>query len=216
MLKIEYFPIGPLGCNCITVWNPDQLTGVVVDPGGEAVKIITRVRELGVRIVALLHTHAHFDHIGATKELQDYFKCSAYFHDRDQFLLDSIDAQTAMFGMAKISKPEVSLLRSGDIHHELKTLHTPGHTPGSCCFLGHFEHGSVLLSGDTLFRGGVGRTDLCGGNQEQLDSSLDYLSSLEDATFVIPGHGPTTTIGNEIRTNPYVQCRAAGQLKGDR
>jgi glyoxylase-like metal-dependent hydrolase (beta-lactamase superfamily II) len=205
MLKFENFPVGPLDSICIIVWDPDRLTGVVVDPGGDAHKIISRVKELGLKIIAALHTHAHFDHIGATREIQDSFQCPAYFHDGDQFLLDGLDTQTAMFGMPKIAKPEVSILNNGDIHHELRMIHTPGHTPGSCCFLGEFECGPVLLSGDTLFRGGAGRTDLWGGSQEQLESSLDYISSLGDDTLVIPGHGFTTTIGNEIKTNPCMR-----------
>lgn len=207
MLKLEHFPVGPLDATCVIVWDPDQLTGVVVDSGGDANKIISRVKALNLKIVAILHTHAHFDHIGATRELQDNFQCPAYFHEGDRFLLDNLDIQTAMFGMSKISKPEISIFCNGDIHHGLEVMHTPGHTPGSCCFLGEFECGLVLLSGDTLFRGGAGRTDLWGGSQKQLESSLDSISSLGHSTIVFPGHGPTTTIGNEILTNPYMMQR---------
>jgi len=206
MLKFEYFSVGPLDCNCIIVWDSDLLTGVIVDSGGDAHNIVARVNKLGLSIIAILQTHAHFDHIGATKDLQDIFCCPVYSHERDQFLLDSLDAQTSMFGVSKISNPKVSILRDGDIHHGLVAMHTPGHTPGSCCFLGNFECGPVLLSGDTLFRGAVGRTDLCGGNQKQLESSLGRLSSLEGTTLVIPGHGSTTTIRDEVRTNPYMRC----------
>lgn len=204
MLKLEHFPVGPLDCICIIVWDHNKLAGVVVDPGGDASKIIARVRFLNIKIVAILHTHAHFDHIGATKELQDTFNCPAYVHEKDQFLIDNVDAQTAMFGMANIAKPEASVFNNGDIYSGLKVLHTPGHTPGSCCFLGQFGQDLVLLSGDTLFRGGVGRTDIFGGSKEQLAVSLDYIASLGEATLVIPGHGPTTTIGDEVRTNPYL------------
>ena len=207
MLKLEHFPVGPLDSVCVIVWNSDQSTAVIVDSGGDADKIIARVKGLNLKIVAILHTHAHFDHIGATRELQDNFQCPAYFHEEDRFLLDNLDLQTAMFGGSQISKPEISIFRSGDVYHELKVIHTPGHTPGSCCLLGEFECGPVLLSGDTLFRGGAGRTDLWGGSSKQLELSLDRISSLGDSTTVIPGHGPTTTVGNEILTNPYMMRR---------
>ena len=97
-------------------------------------------------------------------------------------------------------------LNAGDRHLDLTTLHTPGHTPGSCCFHGDFAKGKVVLAGDTLFQGGVGRTDLWGGNFESLEASIRReLYTLDGATLVIPGHGPATTIGEEIRTNPYVR-----------
>ena len=206
MLKLETFPVGPLGCNCTLLWHPQKLTGVVVDPGGEGQRIRQRVQALGFKVSALLHTHAHFDHIGATRELQELWQCPAYLHGEDGFLLDNLDLQTRLFGMDPIARPETTELNHGDLHHGLTTLHTPGHTPGSCCFHGAFEQGSVVLAGDTLFQGGVGRTDLWGGSREQLETSIQrQLYPLEDATLVIPGHGGATTIGIEACSNPFVQ-----------
>ena len=206
VLKLETFPVGPLGCNCSLLWNPDQATGIVVDPGGDGERIRRRVAALGFKVTALLHTHAHFDHVGATRELQDLWQCPAYLHDGDTPLIDNLELQTRAFGMDPIARPEMSALAHGDQHHGLDTRHTPGHTPGSCCFHGAFERGQVVLAGDTLFQGGVGRTDLWGGDYDQLETSIRReLYPLADATLVIPGHGPTTTIGQEAAGNPYVR-----------
>lgn len=206
MLKLESFPVGPLGCNCSLLWDPEKATGIVVDPGGEGAKIRSRVEALGFKVEALLHTHAHFDHVGATKELQDLWQCPAVLHADDGYLIENLAMQTGLFGMKPIPKPEMADLNPGDRFQGLETLHTPGHTPGSCCFHGAFEAGRVVLAGDTLFRGGVGRTDLWGGSWEALEASIQRdLYALDDATLVIPGHGPATTIGDEAEGNPFVR-----------
>ena len=206
MLNLETFPVGPLGCNCSLLWEPDTGLGVVVDPGGDGAKIRKRVEALGFKVTALLHTHAHFDHVGATRELQDLWQCPAFLHEGDGYLLENLDMQTGLFGMAGIPKPSVEQLAHGDHHHELTVLHTPGHTPGSCCFHGDFELGQVVLSGDTLFQGGVGRTDLWGGSWSQLEESIRrHLYTLAPGTLVIPGHGPSTTIGEEAENNAFVR-----------
>jgi glyoxylase-like metal-dependent hydrolase (beta-lactamase superfamily II) len=210
MLKLETFPVGPLGCNCSLLWDPDRQEGVVVDPGGDGPRIARRVQEIGFRVTALLHTHAHFDHVGATRELQELWQCPAHLHEADGFLLDALDLQTGMFGMEPIARPDTLPLAAGDRHLELTTLHTPGHTPGSCCFHGSFERGAVVLAGDTLFQGGVGRTDLWGGSWDHLEASIvRELYPLADATLVIPGHGAATTIGVEAAGNPYVRRPSA-------
>jgi glyoxylase-like metal-dependent hydrolase (beta-lactamase superfamily II) len=206
VLNLETFPVGPLGCNCSLLWDSAKGTGVVVDPGGEGARIALRVKALGFKVTALLHTHAHFDHVGATRELQQIWECPAYLHEADGFLLDSLDMQTGIFGMDSIPRPDTTPLEHGDGHGGLATLHTPGHTPGSCCFHGEFTKGGVLLAGDTLFNGGVGRTDLWGGSFDHLEASIRReLYPLPDATLVIPGHGPATTIGAEAAGNPYVK-----------
>lgn len=207
MLKLESFPVGPLGCNCSLLWDPATGRGVVVDPGGDGAKIRRRVEALGFTVTALLHTHAHFDHVGATKELQDLWQCPAHLHGEDGFLIEALAQQTGMFGMPAIPRPDMVPLAAGDRHLDLTTLHTPGHTPGSCCFHGAFEKGQVVLAGDTLFRGGVGRTDLWGGSWDHLEESIRReLYVLDGATLVIPGHGPATTIGEEAGGNPFVRA----------
>jgi hydroxyacylglutathione hydrolase len=205
MLKLESFPVGPLGCNCSLLWDPAKGTGVVVDPGGDGRKIAAKVAQLGFKVTALLHTHAHFDHVGATKELQELWQVPAFLHPGDGFLVDHLEMQTGTFGMPAIPRPDMSELAHGERHHDLGVLHTPGHTPGSCCFHGAFEQGGVVLAGDTLFRRGVGRTDLWGGDFDQLEASIQgQLYTLAPGTLVIPGHGPATTIGEERTENPFV------------
>ncbi|HET6329670.1 MAG TPA: MBL fold metallo-hydrolase [Holophagaceae bacterium] len=206
VLKLESFPVGPLGCNCSLLWDPETGRGLVVDPGGDGAKIRRRVETLGFKVMALLHTHAHFDHVGATKELQDRWQCPAHLHEGDDFLIENLDTQTGAFGMPPIPTPDMAALNAGDRFDALTTLHTPGHTPGSCCFHGGFEKGAVLLAGDTLFRRGVGRTDLWGGDFNQLEASIQgQLYGLGEGTLVIPGHGPATTIGEERAQNPFVR-----------
>jgi hydroxyacylglutathione hydrolase len=207
MLKLETFPVGPLGCNCSLLWDVETGEGIVMDPGGEGARIARRVSELGYKVKALIHSHAHFDHVGATKELQDLWQVPALLHPGDAFLIDALEQQTGLFGMPSVPPPEMAALHAGDQFQGLATLHTPGHTPGSCCFHGAFEQGHVVLAGDTLFRGGVGRTDLWGGNWDQLEASIQReLYTLDSRTLVIPGHGPATTIGREVASNPYVRA----------
>ncbi len=206
MLKLESFAVGALGCNCSLLWDPDTATGVVVDPGGEGARIRDRVEQLGFKVLGLLHTHAHFDHVGATRELQDHWQCPAYLHDADGHLIEHLDMQTGMFGIAAVPRPETVHQEHGERRQGLSVLHTPGHTPGSCCFHGEFERGRVVLAGDTLFAGGIGRTDLWGGSFPQLQDSIRrHLYALDPGTLVIPGHGPATTIGEEAEANPFVR-----------
>lgn len=206
MLNFETFPVGPLSCNCVLVWDAEKGTGVVVDPGDEGGKIRQRVEALGFKVTALLHTHAHFDHVGATRELQDLWQCPAYLHPADTFLVESLPMQTGMFGMKPVSTPEMLPLADGDVHHDLTVIHTPGHSPGGCCFHGISTRGPLLLAGDTLFQGGVGRTDLFGGHWDVLETSIrERLYTLADATLVIPGHGGRTTIGEEAVENSFVR-----------
>jgi len=206
MLRYEILPVGPLSCNCVLVWDSDPGTGVVVDPGDEAERIAHRVEQLGFRVVALLHTHAHFDHVGATADLQQRWGVPALLHPDEEGLLERLDLQTGLFGMDPVPRPTVDPLQPGEVHWGLRVLATPGHSPGGCSFYAAFDGGGFLLAGDTLFEGGVGRTDLWGGDARLLERSLrEVLYGLPDETVVIPGHGPLTTIGREARTNPYVR-----------
>jgi glyoxylase-like metal-dependent hydrolase (beta-lactamase superfamily II) len=206
MLTFEFFPVGPISANCALVWDAVKTAGVVIDPGEEASRLRKRVEAIGFKVSAILLTHAHFDHLGAAKELQDLWRCPVYLHPEDTYLVESLGVQTAMFGMKPVPAPSTTDLQAGDTVFGLRTLHTPGHTPGCCCFLGEFAQGPVVFAGDTLFRGGVGRTDLLGGRWEQLEASIQReLYTLEDRTLVIPGHGPETTIGEEAENNPFVR-----------
>jgi hydroxyacylglutathione hydrolase len=206
MLKFETFPVGPISANCVLAWDPELGTGVVVDPGAEADRIRKRVETLGFTVTAVLLTHAHFDHLGAAKELQELWHCPVFLHPADKYLVETLDMQTGLFGMKSIPAPSITDLHPGDVIAGLKVIHTPGHTPGGCCFLGNAEKGPVLFAGDTLFQGGVGRTDLWGGHWDQLENSIrTELYVLDDHTLVIPGHGPATSIGEEAVNNAFVQ-----------
>nr|WP_320133808.1 MBL fold metallo-hydrolase [uncultured Holophaga sp.] len=206
MLKCETFPTGTLGVNCSLVWDPEKAVGVVIDPGGDAGKIARRVEALGFRVEALLHTHGHFDHIGATRVLQEKWGCPALMHPDDTYLLEDLGTQTRLFGMPPVERPAMEALQPGGLCFGFKVIHTPGHSPGGCCFLGEVEGQPVVFVGDSLFAGGVGRTDLMGGDWETLEASIKReLFSLADDTVVVPGHGPATSIGREARSNPYVR-----------
>ncbi|HWQ09164.1 MAG TPA: MBL fold metallo-hydrolase, partial [Holophaga sp.] len=126
MLKFETFPVGPISANCALAWDPAAGTGVVVDPGEEGLRIRRRVETLGFKVTAILLTHAHFDHLGAAKELQDAWGCPVFLHPADAYLVESLDMQTGLFGMGPVPPPATTALQPGDVHHGLKALHTPG------------------------------------------------------------------------------------------
>ena len=208
MLQFETFPVGPLACTCILAWDAAEGRGVVVDPGGEADLILKRVTAKGFQVEAILLTHGHFDHLGAAHELQALWDVPVHLHPEDAFLLEKLELQTGLLGLPVVPAPCTSPMVEGQTLYGLTVIHTPGHTPGGCCLLGDSERGPVLLAGDTLFQGGVGRTDLWGGHWEALERSiLEKLYVLPDATRVHPGHGPSTTLGEEAEGNPYVRRR---------
>ena len=208
---IDAFPVAPLGCNCVILGDPDRGTAIVVDPGGEGPRIIARLQELGLTCEAIVHTHTHFDHIGATTELQRATNAPTMIHEADLFLYEGVQMQLDAFGAPFRAPPMAEIdrfLRQGDTVStgalEADVVHTPGHSPGSICLTIEGER-PVVLAGDTLFARGVGRSDLWGGDASQLvDSIRRKLFSLPDETLVICGHGPQTTIGAERRLNPFV------------
>jgi hydroxyacylglutathione hydrolase len=205
------FPVGPLGCNCTIVACPETHQGVVIDPGDQAPRILAELARLGVTAVSLLHTHAHFDHVLGTKAVADATGAEILVHKDDRWLYDRVDMQAELFGLqaGPVTAPTREL-SGGEVlpfgHREARALHTPGHTPGSICFyLEHAGERPLLFSGDTLFAGSVGRTDLWGGSFESLAQSIrGPLFDLPEDTLVIPGHGPMTTISAEREENPFV------------
>jgi len=212
-MLLETFPTGPLGCNCSIVVDPAGKEAVVIDPGGDFPVIRAAVEKAGARVVAIVHTHAHVDHVGATAELQRWASAPARIHEADRPLYEMLPVQAALAG---IPMPEVAEL-AGDLADgvtlsagavELAVLHTPGHTPGSVTFLVASKEGAVAFTGDTLFRRSVGRTDLWGGDAGALMLSLRRkLLALDESTTVVPGHGPRTTLGEEKRANPFLRRR---------
>ncbi len=210
---VETFPVGPLGCNCSLVVDPASKSAVVIDPGGDFDGIRARLQGHGATVAAIVHTHTHIDHVGATAAVQRWSGAPARIHEADRFLYDMLPVQAALLGLGVPERCEVA----GDLHDEaavgatgfeLSVIHTPGHTPGSVSFLLQTPEGRVAFTGDTLFRRGIGRTDLWGGDTALIMRSLrTRLLSLDDDTRVIAGHGPSTTIGDERRGNPYLRLR---------
>ncbi len=208
---IEHFSVAPLGCNCVILGDEERGTAIVVDPGGEAPRILARLEELGLKCEGIVHTHTHFDHIGGTKEVQEATHAPTMIHEKDLFLYEGVQMQLDSF-RAPFSAPEVAeidrFLSDGDTvlagGLEADVVHTPGHSPGSICLTVEGDR-PVVIAGDTLFARSVGRTDLWGGDTSQLvDSIQRKLFALPDETLVVCGHGPTTTIGEERRLNPFV------------
>lgn len=206
-LKVEIFSLGPLQTNAYLISRPGENKGIVIDPGMNPKPLLKRVEDM--EIEAILLTHAHFDHIGGVDELRKLKGCPVYLHDAEAEWLTNPkyngSARWPELGAPIVTEPAEYALDQGQ---ELKLLglvfkvfHTPGHSPGSVSFL----YGNQLFSGDVLFRLSVGRTDLPGGDQQDLlDSIHDKLFELPDDTIVYPGHGAKTTIGYERENNPYV------------
>ncbi len=209
MARIETIVVGPLLTNCSVIADEPTGQAVVVDPGDEGERIARELARMRATAVALLHTHAHFDHISGTAELSGLTGAPIRLHAADHPLYDRLEEQAAFFGLsvgpplppgAPICDGEV--IRFGN--SSLRAIHTPGHTPGSICFLLEGTQ-PVLFSGDTLFRRSIGRTDLRGGDTRAILASIrGRLFSLPGATPVVCGHGPGTTIEEEKRLNPFV------------
>ena len=205
--QIKTFSVGPLQCNCSLVWDPESMEAIIVDPGDEAMRIQKEIVDLGLHIRYIVHTHAHFDHVSASKEVHQFTKAPLLLHPQDRYLWENVAMQGQFFRIHVDPLPPWS----EDLAHEktlqigkfrMKTLFTPGHTPGSCCF----SMNEILFSGDTLFQGSVGRTDLWGGDFQQISSSIkDRLYTLDDDTTVICGHGENTKIGIESKKNAFVK-----------
>ena len=225
---LETIPVGALQCNCSILACEETREGIVVDPGGDAEKILALAEQLGVTLKYAVHTHAHVDHIGATKAVADKTGAEILIHDGDLWLYENLQMQidwVSSLGMPAdalgIDDPEVTpphrFVGDGETiafgKEKVVVLHTPGHTPGSICFQhegtaggGATGAGARLFTGDTLFAQGIGRTDLWGGDYAQImDSIRGRVLALDDDVAVIPGHGPSTTIGRERRGNPFLR-----------
>jgi hydroxyacylglutathione hydrolase len=208
-MRITTFPVGPLQCNCSMIVCPETKEAAIVDPGGDAEKIMTFVKDNGLTVKYLLHTHAHFDHILASAEIKKSTGAKICLHEKDKFLYDNLEGQCKLFGFKAEKPAEIDRYLTDDEQIEIgksKTtvLHTPGHTPGSLCF-SVIDKASTLFAGDTLFNGSIGRTDLWGGSFEDLITSINNrLLTLDDSTEVVPGHGQNTNIWQEKKYNPFL------------
>lgn len=208
---VETFPVGLLQCNCTVLGDPESKQAIVVDPGDEVEKVLAVLRGHGLTAKAILNTHTHIDHVGANHALRERTGAKVMLHEADLPLYDNLKIQAEWMGGMVLAPPRGQVdehVHQGDVVKAgalaAEVLHTPGHTPGSLCF--HVPGAApLLLAGDTLFQGSIGRTDLWGGDYEQeLASIKTRLLALDEATRVICGHGPETTIGREKKRNPFL------------
>ena len=203
---VTSLPTGPLEVNCYIVGSENTSKAAVIDPGGHVDSILEILRQHDLTLTMVINTHGHFDHIGANRALIEKTGCELLIHQDDAPLLGRAAEHAALFGLSSSRSPEPTrLLTDGDMivlgDLSIRVIHTPGHSPGGVCL----HVGDCLFVGDTLFSGSIGRTDLPGGNHQQLISNIkEKLLCLADETKVYPGHGPATTIGQEKIDNPFL------------
>lgn len=203
--KIIATPVGSYQANCYVIYNKEK-EAIIIDPGAEGENIIDMINERGFKVSKILLTHAHPDHFGAMRKVRDAFDVPVYLSEDDEELLETrskdickqlgIELESLKADILFKDEDEISF---GD--KNIKVILTPGHTPGGACFL----LDNVLFSGDTLFKGSIGRTDLPGGDTDTIFKSLKKLMELPNDTIVLPGHGPQTNIQFEKMVNPFVR-----------
>jgi hydroxyacylglutathione hydrolase len=206
---LEMLAVGPFQENCYVLGDEETGEGAIVDPGDEAARIALAVEQTNLEIGQILVTHAHIDHVGAVAALADEYACPVLMHAEAEPMLKQLPTQAMTMGLRFGKVPTVDryiedeeVLEVGGLR--LESRYTPGHAPGHLAF--YVESESLVLSGDALFAGSVGRTDLFGGSMEVLMRSIrERLLTLPDETRVCSGHGPQTTIGNERTYNPFLQ-----------
>jgi hydroxyacylglutathione hydrolase len=210
-MLFESFPVGPLACNCTILGDEETHEAIVIDPGDDISRIHSRLIEQGLKLKQILVTHGHIDHVGGALKLKRLTGAPIYLNENDLPQLEMMDTQAEWVGVPPPeTAPPDEGLKEGQVvgleHYPARVLHTPGHTQGSICL--HFAPLKLLIAGDTLFAGSIGRTDLPGGNPDQILASLrTRLLTLPNETKVLPGHGPATTIGEERASNPFLQTR---------
>jgi hydroxyacylglutathione hydrolase len=206
---LESFPVGPLHCNCTILGDEVTREAIVVDPGDNIPEILSRLQKHGLNLRQIVITHAHIDHVGGAVLLKRATGAPVFLNQKDLGLLSAMEMQAGWIGVPtpEVAPPDASAedgLTVGLAALPGEVIHTPGHTPGSICLL--FQKQNLLLAGDTLFAGSIGRTDLPGGDGRQILRSLrDRLLILPETIRVLPGHGPETTIGEERQSNPFLQ-----------
>lgn len=207
-MKIEKYVVGIIGTNCYLVINEETKETVMIDPGAYPQKLKNVVKERGLKIQAVLLTHAHFDHIMGLDDVMEEGKVPVYVEEHDlEMMTDGNANLSTSYVSGGYQYKEAVPVRDGQILEiaglKFRAIHTPGHTPGGCCY--YMEQDGVLFSGDTLFQASVGRSDFPGGSASQLVRSVkEKLMVLPEETHVYPGHMEETTIGYEKRHNPFI------------
>src|ERR1700679_2837847 len=210
-MLFESFPVGPLACNCTILGDEETREAIVIDPGDNISRIHKRLAEQGLKLKQILVTHGHIDHVGGALKLKRLTGAPILLNQDDLPQLKMMAEQASWLGVdpPETAPPDENLsdgLLVGLDRYPAQVLHTPGHTQGSVCL--HFAPLNLLIAGDTLSSGSIGRTDLPGGNFDQIIASLrSRLLTLPDKTKVLPGHGPATAIGEERASNPFLQAR---------
>ncbi|NPA52885.1 MAG: MBL fold metallo-hydrolase [Aquificae bacterium] len=205
---IKVFAVGPLQENTVIIADDTTKEAVIVDPGAEGEKILSKLE--GLKPVAIINTHGHLDHVGQVGFLKKKLDIPFYLNKKDTYLInnDIFPGFAQLIGAVPCPAPDYNLEEGDEIpfgKRKFVVIETPGHTPGGVCF--YDPDNKILISGDTLFRRGVGRTDLPGGDADTLKNSLKKLMELPEDTVVIAGHGDTTTIGEEKHHNPFITGR---------
>jgi len=206
MLKTAKYVVGNFGTNCYFLYDSEDMSSFVIDPGCDFELLERAINERGFKVRGIILTHAHFDHIMALKALKDHTGAPLYIHEAEAVMLSEPQMNmTDRYGDPENCIPPDHLLKDGDIlelnGNEIRILHTPGHTPGSCCLIA----GGILISGDTLFLESIGRYDFVGGDYRTLRNSLKILCELDRDYRILPGHGPSTTLSHEKQFNIYLQ-----------
>lgn len=209
MLNIRVYPLGFIQTNCYIISNSTKEC-LIVDPGGEGEKLVSELHRLNLKPLAILLTHAHFDHIGAVDDVRDAFQIPVYIHSAEKkWLIDPAKNGSAKYAeIPSISCKEADIIVTNETNLEIgnftiQLFHTPGHSPGSLTY--YFKEDGFAVVGDTLFQNSIGRTDLPNGNHAELMKSIHTkLLSLPESTIIYPGHGPATTIEDEMETNPFL------------
>ncbi|GAB4306446.1 MAG: hydroxyacylglutathione hydrolase GloC [Myxococcota bacterium] len=208
-LIIEWRVVSAFMENAYLIADKETKEGYFIDPGDDAETLIALAEKLSVKPLAILNTHGHIDHIAAVADLKKHYGIKFFLHKEDEVWLENVNVQARLFGVPKVEKPAVDdFLRDGDEfkmgEFTIKTIHTPGHSAGGVCF--YIQSADVLITGDTLFEGSIGRTDFPGGNYEQLIATIkNKILTLPENTEVYSGHGGVTTVGKEKLYNPFLQ-----------
>jgi len=206
-MNVEFLTVGEFQANCFIIWG-DLGEAIVIDPGAEAERINEFLCERDLGVACCLLTHGHVDHVSAVSEVARTWDAPIALHAEDAcWTFNERNSMQPFYGAPATPERDLEILQAGDEREEgglpYTVLWTPGHTPGSVCF--YFSEESALFSGDTLFAGSVGRTDLPGGDGRLLAESLRSLAAMPDSLAVYPGHGPVTRLGTEKRENVFLR-----------